>query len=164
MSQLALSFFCGLALWGGHAFPVNSDLNALILLHQPHVGQLLAKNFRVGREQVQKMFPGVVEERKSLVFRKNGEETIWTFNEKGELIRVVFTFNLKKWKSSPAERRLFKSHQSQMNEEALVGISSASRRLTITGGGYEFDVFFPVSDNDLPLIGSITLFGENHKK
>lgn len=165
---IATGFFCFLFMTAGQVFAsakidkktIPQDLISLILIHQPYMNQsFLTANYNWA--YIKNNFPEAKLDAASAIYKKenSNNETLWFLNEKKEVTLVTFKFDLAKWKGSNVEKKLLKQYKRQLNPEAFSHVPSDTRTITIKDqkNKFEFDVFFPVSDDESPSIRSVSI-------
>lgn len=169
LSFAVISIFCSFVWSGGYALAsskvdqkaVPQEIISLILTHQPYMSSsFLTTNYNLAF--IKNNFPDAKIDLETAKYKKekNENETSWTFNGKKEVTQVTFKFDLSKWNGSSVEKKLLKQYKSQISPEAFSRVPSDTRIITVkdSKNKFEFDVFFPVSDYELPSIRSVSIY------
>lgn len=138
---------------------LDKDVRALILLHQPHVKEILDKSSSYSWADIKKAFNDATLEGKKATFQKGKQFTTWRLDDKQRVTSVTFKFDVSAWKLADVEKNLLKKYKTQLTPEEYAKVPSSSRTLDVKDPKekLEMEIYFPVSDFESPVIRSVTL-------
>jgi len=144
----------------------KENLFALIQTHQPYINKATIEN-TYDQAFIKQRYPKTVFKDGFARLDQKGQQTTWQFDESGRIKKVQFKFNLKKWKSTKAEKLILEKYRKEITADRLAQVDSASRTLRIVdeSQNVELGILIPLSDYSSFSIKSIALFrGEKSKK
>jgi hypothetical protein len=166
MAQIFLLMFFGLTSASAvDTSQVPEDGIALIQIHQPYITRDFVTS-DYSWQTIEKNFPQAKLVGKYATYKRDLNETVWHLNEKKQVIRVTFTFDLSKWIGTAAERKLLERYKDKITPDAFSNVPNDTRQMTVkdSRGIFEFDVFFPVSNLENHMIRSVTIYKRGRGK